>query len=296
MKSTRKRKRPRGRPKVGSTPINVRLTPEELKRLDLFIGHMERVGRPEAIRRLMKVGMDQYPPPGWGKDPLSRFFNDATLNRWHTFHSSKTEYRRLEQIDKCFLCVSANWKSPQTPIEPFLFLSCHSAYRVACETAAAGELQEAYTQLRSALEYAGYALHMNLHPGHDKVWSSRSDNDISRRAAKGAFKAVDVQASIKRKNPVVGAHYNHLYNRCIDFGAHPNEQGLFSRIEKIDLPNGGVTFNLMYLQPEGLPKRLALRTTAQVGICTLLIFGEVFGNRFEESGANKMLGLLSADL
>jgi hypothetical protein len=51
-------KRGRGRPPVGSTSVNVRLTPEQLAALDAHIARLkEPVGRPEAIRRLIEKGL-----------------------------------------------------------------------------------------------------------------------------------------------------------------------------------------------------------------------------------------------
>jgi hypothetical protein len=54
MKSIPGARKSRGRPKVGSTPINVRLPPDELAPLDAFIAKAkEQIGRPEAIRRIL---------------------------------------------------------------------------------------------------------------------------------------------------------------------------------------------------------------------------------------------------
>jgi hypothetical protein len=48
-----------GRPRVDATPVMVRLAPDQLKRLDKWIAAQkaEQVGRPEAIRRLMTLGL-----------------------------------------------------------------------------------------------------------------------------------------------------------------------------------------------------------------------------------------------
>ena len=63
-----------GRPRVDSTPVNVRLPPDELEALDAWIAaqNWEGVGlndpasRAEAIRRLVKLAMEmgaRIPPP-----------------------------------------------------------------------------------------------------------------------------------------------------------------------------------------------------------------------------------------
>jgi Ribbon-helix-helix protein, copG family len=48
----KKKKRGRGRPPTAATPVMVRVLPAQLEELDRW-AHAEKVGRPEAIRRLL---------------------------------------------------------------------------------------------------------------------------------------------------------------------------------------------------------------------------------------------------
>jgi hypothetical protein len=53
-----RKKRGRGRPPVGATPIMVRMPPAELGALDNWIGSQtDELSRPEAIRRLVELGL-----------------------------------------------------------------------------------------------------------------------------------------------------------------------------------------------------------------------------------------------
>jgi hypothetical protein len=48
------RKKSRGRPRVGATPVNVRLPPDDLAALDAWIDRRkETLTRPEAIRQII---------------------------------------------------------------------------------------------------------------------------------------------------------------------------------------------------------------------------------------------------
>ena len=48
----------RGRPRVDATPINVRLPPEQVTRLDTWReAQPDKPSRPEAIRRLVEAGL-----------------------------------------------------------------------------------------------------------------------------------------------------------------------------------------------------------------------------------------------
>src|SRR4051794_4681493 len=56
------KKSPRGRPRIGATPVNVRLAPEELAGLDAWIKrHPEpRPTRPEAFRRILAEHLAEH--------------------------------------------------------------------------------------------------------------------------------------------------------------------------------------------------------------------------------------------
>ena len=57
-KSNIRKKRGRGRPKIGAIPVMVRLLPEQAARLDAWRKNSpDRPGRPEAIRRLIDTGL-----------------------------------------------------------------------------------------------------------------------------------------------------------------------------------------------------------------------------------------------
>lgn len=54
--SARKKKPGRGRPKIGATPVNVRLAPDLLERLDEWRAQQRPIPtRPEAIRSMVEA-------------------------------------------------------------------------------------------------------------------------------------------------------------------------------------------------------------------------------------------------
>jgi hypothetical protein len=58
-----RKKRPQGRPRIDATPVMVRMPPAELEVVDLWIrGRPQpRPSRPEAIRRLVELGLTVKP-------------------------------------------------------------------------------------------------------------------------------------------------------------------------------------------------------------------------------------------
>jgi hypothetical protein len=56
------KKRGRGRPPTDATPVLVRVMPEQLEKLDTWIEEQhEKMGRPEAIRRLLDQALAAKP-------------------------------------------------------------------------------------------------------------------------------------------------------------------------------------------------------------------------------------------
>jgi hypothetical protein len=61
VSSIRKKKRI-GRPPVGAIPVLVRIPPTEMLPIDAWISEKgDHVSRPEAIRRLVELGLKQKP-------------------------------------------------------------------------------------------------------------------------------------------------------------------------------------------------------------------------------------------
>jgi len=74
-----------------------------------------------------------------------------------------------------------------------------------------------------------------------------------------------------------------LYDRTIDYGAHPNEQALM-QVLQVNEKFEHVEFKLIYLEGDSIQLRLALKTTAQVGVCSLSLFRSIYRERFNILG------------
>jgi hypothetical protein len=100
------------------------------------------------------------PPPGWRDDKLSELLGYARNNQFVIFAKKRAEYALLREIDSAFLTVGENLINPKNPLTANLFYRSHSAYRAACGTSMAGQAPETFVLLRSRLEYAAWALHL----------------------------------------------------------------------------------------------------------------------------------------
>jgi len=79
-----------------------------------------------------------------------------------------------------------------------------------------------------------------------------------------------------------------LYDRTIDLGAHPNERALSSNLIMTKTKTH-VDFRLNYLTGDTPEHKLCLKTTAQIGVCSLGIFKAIYRERYDITGISDKL-------
>ncbi len=233
------------------------------------------------------------PPPAWGADELTSFLETAHRNRFATFVHKPEAVQKLILIDLCYLKVHQDWKDPGGIIASFLSIRSHSAFRAACGLALAGQVTDTFPAIRSCLEYASYAAHMRKNPELEETWLRRHEGEESLKEARKAFEIGSVRRSIgDAKNAEV---FEILYQRTIDFGAHPNERAISSSTA-IVAQTEGLEYQQIFLHADGIHLDHALKTTAQAGVCALLLVQEGFSHRFDSVGATDLLNELREGL
>ncbi|TQX91337.1 hypothetical protein EQW76_00965 [Rhizobium sp. rho-13.1] len=219
-------------------------------------------------------------PPGWGKDRLSAYLEEFRGNQFATFHNKRKEVADLIALDNLFekLLNGARDPDPQMPMT--FLLRAHAAFRAAVSLVMGGQLYEAQVLLRLSLEHASYGFFI----GGDQLrwtrWMKRNDDEKSKKAVREEFTSGAIRRSIKKADAKIGGHFETLYERLIDFGAHPNKQG-FSMSTKLRKEPGETHILSIYLHDDGVPLDFALKTTAQVAICVLQIAYLLYPTRME---------------
>jgi hypothetical protein len=224
-------------------------------------------------------------PPGWGKDELTKFLDNARDNQHATYFRKREIVGKLIEIDAQLVTVSKNWLNPDSEILAQLLLRCHAAFRTAAGLAMAGQACEATAICRSMLEFAAYALHMHCNPELEEVWLNRHDDDASFKKQKKAFQQVNVLASVKAANRHAGGRFEDLYQRTIDFGGHPNERSVTGNLRMVKEP-GKRNMMAILLHGDGPALDHALKTVAQCGMTSLEMLQIPFHARFELLGVN----------
>lgn len=222
-------------------------------------------------------------PPGWEKPKLTGYLESLWANSVAVF-ANKPEAHRICRIDDVMAEISENWKvvSPTVDNMPLMmFFRSHSAFRSAAAQGFGGAPVEAMAVLRLSLEFAGYAALIANDPTLSLPWFNRDTDKKAKQRVRDEFQGGKIKAALTKLDPKVSAAYGELYERLIQFGAHPNEKSVTSNLT-IEEGVGKTTLNQVYLQGDGKGLDHWLRTASQLGICALKIFERIHQTRFAE--------------
>ncbi|MDQ0313660.1 hypothetical protein J2S73_000097 [Amorphus orientalis] len=231
---------------------------------------------------------NRSPPPGWGDDKLTAYIENFRANQFATFHHKKTEFGDACNVDNLFLRFLDGAMNP-TPFPPVNFLlRAHSSFRASVSSVMGGQVYEAYAILRVCLEQAAYGFYIGSDSARWELWAQRGESKESRAAVRKEFTAGKIIRHLRMMAPNIAGKYERLYERLIDYGAHPNEQGFVlssSMVRSEDI----IQFNSIYLHEDGHPLEFALSTCVQVGIGALQIAQLIYPTRFMLLGIGEEL-------
>lgn len=232
------------------------------------------------------------PPPNWGKDKITEFFEMTKENSYATFFKYPKQFSQLVQIDGFFReaieCAqnSKHWF-------PYLFiLKAHSAFLAALELIMGTQAQEAYMVMRGALENALYGYYIFQNPDLAEVYLKRDENEQTKTEMKNKFRNRAIIELLKKDDTKLGSAVEALYERTIDFGAHPNEKSLSASFKKIDLEKA-VRFEVSYLTGNPLVIELGMKTAIQIGIACVKLGELILPKRFKIVGLSDKVDELS---
>lgn len=240
------------------------------------------------------VNTSATPPPNWGSDDITKYIDACRQNQYATF-ANKNSVTLLKRVDKCFRKVLDKPINPR-PFFPIQFLHrAHSSFLAACGLAMAGQTFEVNALLRLSLESAAYGFYINNDQSRAKLWLSRHDGVADMKKVLKEFHNTKIREHIVSNAPKLAAIFYTLYERAIDYGAHPNERG-FSSSTTITEKGDHTEFLQIYLQEDGIQLDLALKTTAQVGVWALSIFQLIYPAKWELLGIKHELVELRSHL
>jgi hypothetical protein len=219
------------------------------------------------------TNLDQGRPPAWHNSELFSFVEECWNNSLAAAAHKGIACQRLTEIDSIFSEMQSRLK-PSTIEElvpSLLFVRAFVAYRASVMVMLSLPT-DAFPLLRSALENAGYALLLKGDRELAEAWLRRDDNDQTKKVVRDKFTSKQIKNAISAKNQQLSGIYSALYERTIDWGAHPNEKALTPSLERQSFHAGSKQIQIKMLGESGVSLDHVLHSAAQIGICVARIF------------------------
>ena len=240
--------------------------------------------------------MPNREPPEWGDDALSKYFRMAEYNDRAFVANYPQIFDLLKRANAALEAAETLAHRDVDPIlliPRFLLVRVRSACLAACRLALSGQLVEAHAVLRVAIEEAWYALHIAKQPPLPaplpnqppalprwEIWLRRTDDATAKQRCKTEFTVKNVRTTHEQVDAATAGELQKLYETLIDFGAHPNEQGLLAAMVKNERERE-IEYQVAILAPHELPLMMTLRLANGVAVGALKVFQRIFPERFE---------------
>ena len=227
-------------------------------------------------------------PRNWGIDEITNFFDFARNNEYSSFSNLQSEINRLVDIDLAYRKIIGGLNHSKEWFSVLFILRSHSNYLAACRMSLSGQIPECYALLRSCLENSLYGIYLAHNVLSRETWLRRHDSDEYKKKVRDEFKVstmLKLAKSIDNKEGVVAEQ---LYELTIDHGAHPNERALMQSLHMSE-KGDDIEFMSIYLDANPDHLRFVLKTTAQIGVCSLSLFRPIYKERYDILGVTAAL-------
>ena len=226
-------------------------------------------------------------PTGNDDKSLDRFLEVVHSNQPINRARFPAQYQIIQRIDKCFVTVGKHPSYKKPVLVGPIFLRSQYAYKTSAGMTLAGQVAESFVMMRSCLEYAGYALAMYADPrlentpSREEVFVNRNVDEASLKAQKAEFQVGKIRGMIAAFDEKLAANFKLLYDRSIDYGGHPNPYGVLTGMNMETKDEQLISITTLALTNDPIITMFAMKSVAQVGLCSLYIFQHMFESKLE---------------
>ena len=237
--------------------------------------------------------MDNPTLPPWGDDPLSAFIADAQDNEQKSALNMPDIFTVLQRVRAALQKmeeITERENNPNLLPTRFLMARSHGAWLGAVRLGLSTQTAEAYPVVRAIIENAWYALHIAKDPAppaRAEIWLRRGESEQAKKACKDEFTIANVRATHRALDATTEKALHTLYERTIDYGGHPNEQGVFATTIRTD--DG---FGAVFLTNNPVTIAVALKNAIEVALGALRVFRLVFPERYAITGLDEEIARL----
>lgn len=230
----------------------------------------------------------------FGSDELTRRISEA----WHNIRATWREHRdiaeMLSSINSLFMkYVDVFCKlSKESNIEssPGAFLArAYGCYLAAVRLSSSGQIAEAFVMYRACIENALYGYYIAENPKLGSIWAQRHQSNQAGKLMRREFRLVDILNFIIKQEPRVGAHIKDMYEKAIDFGAHPNVYSIGCNLQYIEDERKTV---MNIFNSDAYFLKCCLLANARYGMGCLSVFRLIYPEQLSKRGVPEELGRL----
>lgn len=236
-----------------------------------------------------------YPPIpiGWGEDFLTNHFQLAHENRYATLDNFEPQCAELTEMADALNAYWPTIVNPRPEASASLLMRAHLLFANVCEMAYSTQVFASVVLARTALEAAGYASLIAADSEAEKIWHERNLSETSLKKARNYFTSIRIRDALNSHHIELASTYWRLYNTAIDFGAHPNIDGISANSSVRHTEEGYLVEQLALTADRDLIN-FALKIAFDVGCCVVGTTTYLFDSHASTKAlSDKVAGLLA---
>jgi hypothetical protein len=106
---------------------------------------------------------------------------------------------------------------------PAAFLArAYGCYLASVRISSSGQIAEAFVMFRACIENALYGYYIEKKPELKNIWVERHKSEEAEKLVRKNFYFSDIFKFLISQEPKVGPYIKNMYDKSIDYGAHPN--------------------------------------------------------------------------
>ncbi len=179
--------------------------------------------------------------------------------------------------------------SKETNIEssPAAFLArAYGCYLAAVRISSSGQIAEAFVMFRACIENALYGYYIEKKPELGNIWVERHQSKEAEKLMKKNFRLANILDFLSKQEPKVGLYIKDMYDKSIDYGAHPNVYSIGLNLRYIE-DEGKDVMDIFNNDPYIL--KCCLLANARFGLGCLSVFRLIYPEQLRNRGVPEEL-------
>ena len=230
----------------------------------------------------------------FGSDELTKRISHAWHNIRTTWSQHKPVVQLLSSINDLFMEYGEVFSklSKEADIEslPAAFLArAYGCYLAAVRISSSGQFAEAFVMFRACIENALYGYYIKENPELGNIWAERHQSKEAGKLMRKKFNLGKIVGFLVTREPKVGTYIKDMYEKSIDFGAHPNVFSIGCNLEYVEDEQKTV---IKIFNTDAFFLGRCLLANARFGLGCLLVFNLIYPKELRSRGVPEELACM----